>query len=108
MTISQTNERTSLKSKRSLTYNEMSQFMRLYNTDPSEIDADETILYSESDISDNSENESNDVHSAEKIAACSDEDARTLTEAIDRLCEHNLDNELITFLKLVFVKENFL
>ena len=39
MAISQSNERTSLKSKRSLNYNEKAQFMRFSNTD--EIDADE-------------------------------------------------------------------
>ena len=45
MTISQSNEKTSLKSKRSLNHNEKSEFMRLSRTDPSEIDADESSCW---------------------------------------------------------------
>ena len=40
------NERTSLKSKRSLNFNEKSHFLGLSNTDPNEIDADESSRWS--------------------------------------------------------------
>ena len=53
---------------------------------------DETILYCESDENDN---DSIDANSASKTNHCTDEDAKVLSDAIERLHKNSLNGELM-------------
>ena len=100
--------RTPRKSKRTLNYNEtpVSKPMTnefLSNTDSliNENKVDETILYSDGEMSDRSFDTDDSSHDLETIKQMSDDDISVFHEAIERLREHNLNKELVTFLTLV-------
>ena len=100
--------RTPRKSKRTLNYNEtpVSKPMTnefLSNTDSliKENKVDETILYSDGEMSDRSFDTDDSSHDLETIKQMSDDDISVFHEAIERLREHNLNKELVTFLTLV-------
>ena len=80
------------KTKRTLSYNENLQSTSLLETNMNDFYDDETILYCESDENDNY---SIDANSASKTNHCTDEDAKVLSDAIERLHENSLNGELM-------------
>ena len=96
------------KSRRILKYNEKTVNNHLIESFHNETDThingndmDETILYSDDDISDSTFNTVDNKQNFEAISSMPDDDVAIFYEAIDRLREHNLNEELISFLTLV-------